>query len=138
MTDSNIDLKLHENIKKEFRAQIDGQDYIISLERTEYDDYIILEIKSKLNDYSIKFNQQEISSIIKEFKFVNNINEIYNTLSNIFTNQQFNIQEYKYNLRFMLKIYVTDGKEEEYNLILNPKTITKEEMIEKINILKIK
>ena len=38
----------------------------------------------------------------------------------------------------MLKIYVTDGKEEEYNLILNPKTITKEEMIEKINILKIK
>ena len=63
--------------------------------------------------------------LLKNLNLLNNINEIYNTLSNIFTNQQFNIQEYKYNLRFMLKICVTDGKEEEYNLILNPKTIKK-------------
>ena len=50
-----------QNKKKEFRAQIDGRDYVISLEKTELDDYIIFEVKTTLNEYFIKYNQYDIS-----------------------------------------------------------------------------
>ena len=125
-----------ENIKKEFKALIDGQNYIILLGKTENNDYIILEIKGNLNKYSTQFNQKEISSIIKEFKFIFDINEIYDLLSDIISNQRYKIHENIGNLTFTIKICKINGKEEEYNLILNPIPVTKEGLMEKINDLK--
>ena len=119
--------------KKVFTDQIDGQNYIISLEKTEYKDYIVLKIKNDLNEYCIKYNRQEISSIIKEFQIFSDINDIYDTLSDIINNHRYKIQNNNDNLTFKIKICKMSGNEEEYDLVLNSKPITQKRLFEKIN-----
>ena len=108
-----------QNEKKEFRIQTNGENYIISLEKKENNNYVILEINYNSNDYFIKFNQKEISSIIKEFKFASDLNEIYDILSDVINNQKYKIHHNKDNLIFTIKICKMNGKEE-YNLVLDP------------------
>ena len=127
--------KPSEKPKKEYNAQIDGKDYIISLQETGYDCFT-LEIKNNLNEYFKKYNIQEISSIIKEFKLISDVSEICDTLSDIIKNQRYKIVENNDNLIFTVKICKLSGKEEEYDLILNPKPITKERLTENLIDLK--
>ena len=128
---------------KEFKTQINGNSYTIRLTKIDkdqdrQDQCILLEIKGNLNDYFSKFNQLELSSIIKEFKFASDLNEIYDLLVDIINNNRFKIIENYDNLTFVIKICKMNGKEEEYNLILNPKPITNEGLVEKVNELKMK
>ena len=121
---------------KEFRTQLNEHNYTISLSKTEIDDYILLEIKDDLSDYYGKFNQIGLSSIIKEFKLISDLNEIYEILFDIIINSRFNIIESNENLKFIVKICKINGKEKEYELILNPKPITNEKLVGKMNELK--
>ena len=64
------------------------------------------------------------------------MDEIYDILSDIINNKRYRIKDNINNLIFTVKICKMNGKEEEYELILNPKPITKERLVEKINDLK--
>ena len=74
---------------KEIRTQLNEHNQTISLTKTEKDDYILLKIKNDLSDYYGKFNQIGLSSVIKEFKLISDLNGIYEVLFDIINNNRF-------------------------------------------------
>ena len=123
--------KLPKEYDKSFEFEVNNKDtdkflllepneninYSVSVNKIEQ--YIIIEINQvdSLNIYyKIKLNLNEFYQLSKSFKMYDNLDEIYNSLINIFISKKVSILKKDKIISKILKVSLMDGKEQEINI----------------------
>jgi hypothetical protein len=108
--------------------------YVLYLELIE--DYILIIVnKNDENDikYQIKINYDEITNIIPYFKYLNNINDIFKNILQLFNIGKFSINVENDKIKVNIKIMNIFGLEEKHELLLEKIELSAND---KINLMK--